>query len=1036
MAQYNTKKWFDLYRSRFKDRHWPLQTQATHGSGSDGDSDDDNASNNNTNENESSSDDFHDEEVPFTEEEKIYEDNNIKMFMKNIYNKSSKVFRYEDHMFETRFEVKSAGNLLLFSLLNAFDAAAYKAISELRSKYDNTEHRQLFTTIIDKQIKSGLNTGSYDLSTDPEIISSAALGLLMSYLQSNRSMTLDSSFHFKFLVLSVPHMLERQLRGIEPDLYGTGSFSNRKNNSRCIFVIPRGIKNDPELFVGKCLPLATAAAIFAADGTHKKSDFDDIRGIHYETEGKAKKAAKKLLEEAEKLCDIAGVRLNGDHTLQNFLVPVVEAKNLQVHIFGDRSNTIIRSFPQEYDPSRKQILLQETQKYSSQVHVDVIAKKSAYFKQRKAICFKCKIAFSPNYRHLCRKMKMCFSCHKPLQTADTLITKSNEKDFCNSEVAVGSERQLYTCPKCNMTCHSKSCQNGHKYACRRIWKCPICAKYMHLGGKLSTHKEAEKYHKDYCFKKNEYCRSCHTYLDTSLQHHLCPIDSGKFPKNWQTIAVMNLQLLNIGETSENQTICANFISIMWPQENSRTRYDMISFADPKLKVQTYKLDNCVQFDSDPINAVPVTANTKIKEVPDAETSLDKQFIDWLVINSIQNCTFIVNNEDSNVMKCLINFFLMNNIIFKEVVKEGKTVLIFIQKNKVRFVDFQRYRKLSEKDIFEESSVRAHFFPQSLNRECNYQMAVKKPPDIKHYVSKFDTDSEVEAKKSYLSQAGEFNFVYELALNSHKKAKSMALVVLKYMQDMIELQEVAQDHIGTETPKDRLKFISPFDSPLCSHEGLIFALYRITLPYQIYQIKNQENGIGLTASLAENQVATFLKYVYPTHDLKCSLNPQGQVKIARTYPDIIDETDKTCYYINGCLWHRHLCPQCPRVRSGKNVVNQENIRKNEEFELKLREVEALNYKTKVWYECQVKNIELHGKILKDFIDKNYAMVPPPKRLVPRKCYKGGKTESYELQWKADENEDESFFSIDRTSAYASTCLLNSFPCSTYEVGNFF
>ena len=91
----------------------------------------------------------------------------------------------------------------LFEVLNT---SIIRAINLLKSRFNGDMNRQIYATIIDDQIKNGLNSGNYSMQSPAEAISNHLLNMLNSYLQSNESSLINDSFCIQFKVLSVAHI--------------------------------------------------------------------------------------------------------------------------------------------------------------------------------------------------------------------------------------------------------------------------------------------------------------------------------------------------------------------------------------------------------------------------------------------------------------------------------------------------------------------------------------------------------------------------------------------------------------------------------------------------------------------------------------------------------------------------------------------------------------------------------------------------------------------------------------------------------------
>ncbi len=115
-------------------------------------------------------------------------------------------YKLSDHLYSIWIEQRKRGDPapLLLDLEEALEKAIIHVLNELKSVYTQT-HYQIYVTVIDRHIRSGLNSGNYSLQTPSDKIARWMMGMLYNYLKSNQSLRLNSSFQVQIKVLSVAH---------------------------------------------------------------------------------------------------------------------------------------------------------------------------------------------------------------------------------------------------------------------------------------------------------------------------------------------------------------------------------------------------------------------------------------------------------------------------------------------------------------------------------------------------------------------------------------------------------------------------------------------------------------------------------------------------------------------------------------------------------------------------------------------------------------------------------------------------------------
>lgn len=123
----------------------------------------------------------------FTSPEIVYEDPRIKIVVKRKNFEHQKRFRLLDLLFDIKIITKKWRKKrkapLILRILESLHKALTKILKRIQDVYGSSEHRQLYVTVIEKDISNGLNSGNYSIQTDPSIIAYTVLNSLYYYCQ-------------------------------------------------------------------------------------------------------------------------------------------------------------------------------------------------------------------------------------------------------------------------------------------------------------------------------------------------------------------------------------------------------------------------------------------------------------------------------------------------------------------------------------------------------------------------------------------------------------------------------------------------------------------------------------------------------------------------------------------------------------------------------------------------------------------------------------------------------------------------------------
>ncbi len=143
---------------------------------------------------------------PYNEGTIVLENSNFRFKAKSMGHTRQTRYRLSDHLYTIWVEEKKR-NLeppLLLDLEEGLEAALIHVLDDLKRVYEERQY-QIYVTIIDRSIRSGLNSGNYSLQTPSEKIARWMMAMLYNYLKSNQTLRLNYSFKIQIKVLSIRH---------------------------------------------------------------------------------------------------------------------------------------------------------------------------------------------------------------------------------------------------------------------------------------------------------------------------------------------------------------------------------------------------------------------------------------------------------------------------------------------------------------------------------------------------------------------------------------------------------------------------------------------------------------------------------------------------------------------------------------------------------------------------------------------------------------------------------------------------------------
>ncbi len=153
---------------------------------------------------------------PFERGTNVFSDSNIDIFVKSIGHVRRTRFSLSDHLYNVTVAPKKKRHSILYlSLEKGLEEALTFIIERLKSVYARNLNHNIYVTLIERNMKSGLNTTQYTLATQSSEIAKDAITIFHTFLQSNPALTLNDSFRVQIKVLGQPHMKALKAKGLK-----------------------------------------------------------------------------------------------------------------------------------------------------------------------------------------------------------------------------------------------------------------------------------------------------------------------------------------------------------------------------------------------------------------------------------------------------------------------------------------------------------------------------------------------------------------------------------------------------------------------------------------------------------------------------------------------------------------------------------------------------------------------------------------------------------------------------------------------------
>ncbi len=701
--------------------------------------------------------------------------------------------------------------------------------------------------------------------------------------------------------------------------------ANTKHQNWCQN-IPSGYPSAPETFKHENALLALVFAYYFSlwsDGTdpatyrmlchhcsRKVSDRDEVgKYIMFLTQPFRKKLMNKCFDSIELLAkSLIGQKIffcdfSGQFTF-----------DVQLHIFSRTSSSLLATIPKTFMSAKRQLFFLGNLINGQICQLEVITDIEKYFSIFGYFCFFCSNYFkSKGAQHKCKKTTSCFCCRRPIQTPE--IYKFSKNYFCNSGISANISQK---CSKCNIRLFSESCATQHKKVCKNGWFCDLCQKYTFRSRFLKSRNEIAKKHicgQDPC----SFCGEIKSY------NHSCPLQSCVLPQQNQITHMGFIDCQFTGQIDANCQACLNkscsfctdntnaqinICSILHETEN-RYIFDEWTFSDfspPRLQRNVLMSQYC----SREIGPQKKNkAKVKCKILTPREPL--ECFLSFLFEKDICSTTYLIFDQGSRILEQIIKC-LLRNMIKPKVIAAPHIYMVQIREIKVQFVNVKNYFDETFFSLLSKNKIKVPFFPLRWNKRSMY-MYNDAAPKLMDFFYFDDTLAELEAKKEYVKeiQKNKFNFKKELELFSSIRAKSLGMVILKFLKTSFQCQTLLRKFLKVAETKERFPYVHPFQYPVFTRASYSFRLLR-TFCINFTKIRQMLPPISMQSSLAEIEYCSFLRWLYPKEEFQDAWSTYGQKKFKESFPDSYSSSMKKAFFFNGCLIHGHPVSKCNLNRS--------------------------------------------------------------------------------------------------------------------------
>ena len=920
----------------------------------------------------------------------ILENDSFEVKLEKIAHSRHTRFNLSDHLYNMQFKVKSEKKeFLMASLFEMLDVAFTRAIDDLKKNYDNSYKNQLYSTIIQKGLLNGLNTGGYSMATPSVKIVSHLLNMLESYLQSHENLTLDSSFKVQFKVITVSHVTHRIMNDPAFVVHVDKSEKpgcEKKNQEfpSYIFSFPSVCyEHSKKCFENLCfiLTLVLSLAKYDFDSKNDLCTYNEIITFKARQD---KKVCRFLHEKINYF-----VRKYKDENWKSILDSESKQRQVQFHIFdADLNFSFFESIPTNYSPGLHPIYLCY---FNNQSHLTFITNYGQFCQRnRRYYCFFCGKYFQTkqSFRHRCQKSVSCFACCRPLFR--TSFNRTFLPDFCDSEIVLPSQQTIDKCLKCNMLTTTESCRNSHKQVCSKGVKFECCGKYLYKSSQSSI---SDLMQNHVCSEKK--CPHCLAhYNERVIDSHQCVLKPFKPREGFPILGFFLFEKENSNGNDcfhclekgncyfhKRSEVTMSFepahCTIYIPKSKNAFQVSQFSkYENDILDEETIFISQSQSFHL-PKKPFPENMLKELKIKPRDQLNLLERLLKFISEQNISGMSLLCFCEDGSSMMFILDMLVSSGITPKIINKNNFILFLHVVEIDLRFLNlsnflpFQTLSDITNAPLFPVNFINALAVKQNLL------------PTKEDFFS-FSDSVNLRAKKEFFAQNLElknWNFFEELMSFMKQKMNLLIHHTYLYVQECRSFQELAFKFY-----KKEFRFIHPFQDNV-SKNGYIYHLYQYLElnSHDIRAIPKEFTGISDKTSQPEMEYCQYIQARNPNCNFIDAWSPYGQKRFKSCIPDAIDETNGTYYFFMGCYHHAHNPNICPINCKGSEERSRKYAKEFDEKTEKLKN-EYVGVKSVIlMWECEWQRLKKEDPEVKQFMQHTFVQ-RPKSRLIPRDACK--------------------------------------------------
>jgi len=343
---------------------------------------------------------------------KVFENNEIEVFVKKSFHQRQKQFRLQDNLFHIKIKSKDASKQpLLFDLLDILDRVFSFILSHIQTFFDPNDINEVYVTLFQEPMLNGLNSPAIRLQDDPHDVVQRILDMLFRFLVSDTNMNLElnDTFVVYVHVLSIDHVNFKKnnpRQKVNTRRKKFGAYKNKNNTFTWAIDIPNGFGSEEfsNIFQNECFLISVILGHFQNE-YHKTNHLDKrilyAQNINSKCPSKQIYSGKVILKELKLLKKHLNL-LEGPYDIESVATGLCDFYKCQIFVFAGegKASNIKHIFPKVLNDSLEPIFLYQTDSN----HVIFIRQINIFFKNNQKICVYCKRKFkSSRFLHRCER---------------------------------------------------------------------------------------------------------------------------------------------------------------------------------------------------------------------------------------------------------------------------------------------------------------------------------------------------------------------------------------------------------------------------------------------------------------------------------------------------------------------------------------------------------------------------------------------------------------------------------------------------------